>query len=1254
MKAFRNLKVRSKILIGYIIVLLLMAAIGLIAILRFDQISATVTNLANNLAAEQHLSDAITSQIWSTRFFAHQYINQQNSADLNRFNEEATRFDELLSQADAKITDSEREQILANIKAGVQEYADGSYEIASLIAERNTILQGTLDLQGSLADLKLDQLRESIFETDDAVASYYAGNAQRAYLRIRLNTFRYLSTGDEQWVSARRYQEVRDAFKLLKENLKDPDRIKLAEEAEAATEAYIQGLALIQEGYAHQRQIEAEKLNVVGPEVEEAGAQMSASVTTDFQKAHENTGTLVNQTRAVLLLTIGFAIMVGLGFGLVISYSITRPIISLTRVAKSISGGDLKQRVPITTNDEIGELGIAFNTMTAKLSDRTERLEILATLSGNLNAALEMEKLLAEVVNQVKDNFGYYHAHIYLLDESNQNLVVAEGTGQAGAEMKRAGHSIPLNAPTSLVAQAARTGEIVTVDNVREAENWLPNPLLPDTYSEMAVPIGQKGEVIGVLDVQQNKVGGLDEGDANLLRSLANQVAIALNNARLFEQTLQAKKEAELAKKDMEIANKTLETQVWQTAGQTQLNDVMQGEQGVSTLADSVIQQLCHYLEAQIGALYIVEGQNLNLVGRYAYSSKKPATHFEFGEGLVGQVALEKQPIIVTDVPNDGLIVRSGFSEAVPRNIIVFPVVYENRVVGVIELGTLAKFTPMQLKFIQTATANIAIAINTAQQGEELRMANKELESQTEILRSSEAQLKENQNALDRQNQELRAAQQELETKAEELARASTYKSEFLANMSHELRTPLNGILGYTQILSRDKKLSDQQLDGVNIIHQSGEHLLMLINDILDLAKIEAGKMELYPTEVYLPTFLDGIAHMVRMRAERKGIGFSYDVSPVLPSGVKVDDKRLRQVLINLLSNAIKFTDKGGVTFSVRLVTDAETSQPKQANGNMAQNAFDSRQSNATIRFEVSDTGVGISPAQLEKIFQPFEQVGEVHRRDEGTGLGLAISRRLAQSMGGDIFVTSQPDHGSNFWIDLTLPVITAKDQQEEDHSDQDIVGYQGPHRKILIVDDKRHNRLLLAGLLEPLGFEITEAADGKAAVELAQTVQPDLILMDMVMPVMTGIEATQAIRNMPNLKDIVIIASSASAFDKDKEISLVAGCDAFLVKPINLQKLLDLIQTYLKLQWVYSEPSVRPAHSPPTATTGDMVPPPAEELQTLYELARLGKMRNIREQAAHLAELSPQYIPFADRLQALAKRFEKKEIIALVEQYLE
>ena len=465
---------------------------------------------------------------------------------------------------------------------------------------------------------------------------------------------------------------------------------------------------------------------------------------------------------------------------------------------------------------------------------------------------------------------------------------------------------------------------------------------------------------------------------------------------------------------------------------------------------------------------------------------------------------------------------------------------------------------------------------------------------------------------------------------------ANTAKSEFLSNMSHELRTPLNGILGYAQILIRDKTLTAVQKDGLNIIQQSGSHLLTLINDILDLAKVEAGRLDLVPGNVHFRSFLDGIAGIIRMRAEQKNLLFELQTPTPLPDGVVADEKRLRQVLLNLLGNAVKFTKAGKVLLRV--------------------SALRSRQQEAQhvdlIRFEVIDTGVGMTPESVGKLFKPFEQVGDAQSRAEGTGLGLAISRRLVQLMGGDIEIKSELGHGTTFWFEIELPGAAVELREVQQRREQEVTGYAGPRRKILVADDKLSNRLVMVHLLEPLGFEIELAEDGQQLVDKAQAFRPDAILTDLIMPNLTGFEAAQQIRQMPDARNTVIIAVSASVFEMDKEKSKIAGCDDFLSKPVVASQLFDMLGTHLRLEWTYAEREAAPeSPSAEETPTAEIALPTSAEVARLREAALGGVPDEILAEAARLEQRNPAYAPFARRIAAFVRQYQDEELLAFLEQ---
>ena len=380
---------------------------------------------------------------------------------------------------------------------------------------------------------------------------------------------------------------------------------------------------------------------------------------------------------------------------------------------------------------------------------------------------------------------------------------------------------------------------------------------------------------------------------------------------------------------------------------------------------------------------------------------------------------------------------------------------------------------------------------------------------------------------------------------------------------------------------------------------------------------------------------------IVKMQAVEKDILFHYEALPNLPPVIQADEKRLRQILLNLLGNAVKFTDLGSVTLLV------SSQQPAYEEDELLKQ---------TLHFEVRDTGIGMNPQQLAKIFQPFEQVGDIKRRAAGTGLGLAITKQLVELMGGKLQVSSELSKGSTFWFDVTFPIVELVTAQDESICTSIIVGYQGKRRRILVVDDKEENRLVLQNMLEPLGFELTFGEDGQQSIELAEKMQPDCILTDLVMPVRTGFEAVKEIRQIRDLQDVMIIAISASVREVERQQSKVAGCNAFLPKPIDEQKLLDLLQKYLQLDWIYedeSESKIFGSVTTEVAATKTLIVPPQEEMQILYELAMLGSMRKIRERAIYLEQLNEEYAPLAAKLQDLAQGFQEKAIVNLIKQYL-
>ena len=597
-----------------------------------------------------------------------------------------------------------------------------------------------------------------------------------------------------------------------------------------------------------------------------------------------------------------------------------------------------------------------------------------------------------------------------------------------------------------------------------------------------------------------------------------------------------------------------------------------------------------------VRAALVVEPEQLTL-----YPDEPALDSAQLPASAVWYVARGHEPLVLGLERGDGRFDGDPYlKQRRPASLLLVPLSHQGRLLGVLVLEHISvagAFPEARVEVIALLAAQAAAAVENAQMYAELTSSHQRLER-----------------LVAERTAELRAAKEAADA-------GSRAKSDFLASMSHELRTPLIGVLGYAQILERAPDLSAERQAAARLIRASGEHLLTLITDVLDVAKIEAGKLELSPQEVRFAGLVRTVHGICQPRAEAKGIGFRVEEEGAPIGTVLADPKRLMQVLLNLLGNAIKFTARGQVV--LRIAADpASGGAPRR------------------VCFAVEDTGVGIAAEHIERIFEPFEQAGAAAVRAEGTGLGLSITRRLVELMGGTLAVESQLGRGSVFTFELPLvEVHDALPGAQKPASWERIAGYEGARRVLLVVDDRPENRAVLRDMLVPLGFRVLEASGGEQALELSLAHRPDAVVMDLNMPEMDGYEATRRLRRVPELAGLVVIACSASVSASVRERSASAGCNAFLPKPFAMGPLLELLADALGIVWSVDDPSLPAAPVSVGAATG--VRPPPAVLTALLDLADKGRVRGLVKEAERLRHEDPRLGPFLEQLRAISMTFQ-------------
>ena len=863
--------------------------------------------------------------------------------------------------------------------------------------------------------------------------------------------------------------------------------------------------------------------------------------------------------------------------------NLTAQVRNIAEVTTAVARGDLSRKITVDVKGEILELKDTINTMVDQLNAFAAEVTRVAREVGT-DGKLGGQAVVPGVAGTWKD----------LTD--NVNVMAANLTEQVRGIVK----------VVTAVANGALTQKLTVnakgeVAALAETINNMTDTLA--TFADQVTTVAREVGVEGRLGGQANVPGAAGTwkdltGNVNLLAdNLTNQVraiaevATAVTKGDLTR-SIQVEARGEVAElKDninTMIDNLRLTTdrnteQDWLKTNLARFTGMLQGQRDLGTVGRMLLSELAPLVSAQQGVIYQMASEpavgagTLTLLSTFADSPEGSSEEVRVGEGLIGQCASEKQRMLITELPRKSTPIRSGLFKAVPKNVIVLPVLFEDRVKAVIELASLSAFTASHLAFLEQLTSSIGIVLNSIEAtmqtegllkqsqnlATELQTQQKELQQTNEQLAQKAQELAEQNFEVERKNQEIEQARRALEEKARELALTSKYKSEFLANMSHELRTPLNSILVLGQQLAEnpDGSLSAKQVEFARTIHGAGTDLLNLISDILDLSKIESGTVSVEAEEVFFGGLLEAVARPFRHEAENRKLLFDVTADPHMGRSLVTDSKRLQQVLKNLLSNAFKFTEQG----SVRLVVS-------NAKGGWSADHPVLSGAVSVIAFEVTDTGIGIPPEKQRIIFEAFQQADAgTSRKFGGTGLGLAISRELASLLGGEIQLKSAPGQGSKFTLFLPdtyvgpaaastskversgssqakpvfLTTVTVAEQDARIADDRDNL-VEGD-AVLLIVEDDPHYARVVCDLSRDKGFKVLIAHTGSEALALAQEYRPTAISLDVFLPDMLGWSVLNHLKQNPNTRHIPV---QMLTLDEDRHHGLSRGAFGFVTKP--------------------------------------------------------------------------------------------------------
>ncbi len=852
--------------------------------------------------------------------------------------------------------------------------------------------------------------------------------------------------------------------------------------------------------------------------------------------------------------------------------NLTTQVRNIAKVTTAVAKGDLSQKITVDAKGEILELKSTINTMVDTLNSFAAEVIRVAKevgTEGELGGQAEVSGV-SGVWKDLTDNVNGMAANLTKQVRGIVKVVTAVANGDLSQKFV-------LEAKGEVAALAETINDMT--DTLR---------IFADQVSTVAREVGFEGKlggqakVPGAAGTWRDLTDNVNQLAGNLtaqVRAIA-EVSTSVANGDLNRSiSVDAQGEVAALKDNINqmIANLKATThknqeQDWLKTNLARFSGMMQGQRNIVSVAQLVMSELTPLVDAQHGAFYLMEEDEearepvLGLVASYGFGGRKSLSNrYRLRESLIGQCAFEKKRLLIGDVPDDFIYIATGMGEAHPRSVVVLPVLFEGKPKAVIELASFKPFNANHIAFLDQLMDSIGVILNMISSSMRTEELLRQLKKSNAELGAQAAELNEKAKLLGIKKSEVELASRSLEEKAEQLQLISKYKSEFLANMSHELRTPLNSLLILSKMLAEnaDGNLTPEQVKFAETVYTSGSDLLSLINEILDLSKVEAGRMPIDPRSARLVDVRDYLEQTFRHVAELKSLKFNIEVDEHLPEHVFTDVTRLQQILKNLLSNAFKFTAQGGVTLRIARA-------PRERGEGM-------------ISFSVTDTGIGIAADKHKLIFEAFQQAdGTTSRKYGGTGLGLTISREIAQLLGGSIDVTSKFGEGSTFTLYLPAIYTGAEIRDGEPYeasmeSSRSIQTMSEPIHfdgaKILLVDDDARNLFALRTLLEARQASVLHADNGKFALELlARHPDIDLVLMDTMMPEMDGLSAIQEIRKNPQFQSLPIVSLTAKAMKGDREQAIEAGATDYISKPVNPDALVTVVGRWIRKRVEHAE----------------------------------------------------------------------------------